>query len=559
MKLILILLIFVLLLNDRYEHIEEDIPDEVLNEASNYAIEKLCKMKGYGYKDGTCVHKTKESCLRENPGEIGEVDQEKLEKVQKKAKAMSCKALEVRKEKSIVKINVGEWAGGKCIAGDQNFKKWCLDQGMSYRPDISGVGKCKTNSKYCKRMGVYYKSGDCYRDPLQWGLEWILGTTVTRALRAPILSVVSNGMIAGEKLGKPLVRIADDIIKDISKIDVNVDPTAMKVIINSTVKEYSKLKTAQGFKNIGEIRNVKDVVGVTTNLVKGVGQTVSDFLKANRKAMSKKVFNDLEDRLENTVNLKNIKNITSFKNVDDFAVKYAEGIEEILKDFGEGIAEDLGCGKVNCDVDEYCASFGICKKKKRVGGTCEVLRGDKQCMCKSKCKFINITGNIYSQVGYCSAGKDGKTQPSSTNPGHYIPLGKVGCSSKFPCPPGYYCASSPSFEPCRKVKKPGQQCYLVGDNQRCKGKSKCRLGSLGAVCTAGRDGKNVPSKSNPGQYCALNHKGCSIVLPCPPGYTCCSSVLGCRKDCSKAILGGIEDVGKDIEKTGEKIGKALGF
>lgn len=92
--------------------------------------------------------------------------------------------------------------------------------------------------------------------------------------------------------------------------------------------------------------------------------------------------------------------------------------------------------------------------------------------------------------------------------------GDLDCKGKK-CPKGQFCDGVN----CVKKKKPGETC-TANEHVQCLCTSKCKLGGSGGRCTAGKDGINIPSATNPGHYQALCSSGCNAVTPCPPGYFC---------------------------------------
>ncbi len=169
-----------------------------------------------------------------------------------------------------------------------------------------------------------------------------------------------------------------------------------------------------------------------------------------------------------------------------------------------------------CSDTQYCNILERkCKAAENPGAGC-LARQHNQCKGESKC--------ILSSWGaHCSAGQDGINPPGSAgNPPdkHYTALGTKGCSAVIPCPPGYYCKIG--SEPCKAAQNPGAGC-LAGQHNQCKGESHCILGTRGAKCSAGRDGKNPPGiAGNPDNehYQALGYPGCGPATHCVPSYYC---------------------------------------
>tara|TARA_R100001163_G_scaffold65473_2_gene62761 strand:+ start:9543 stop:11837 length:2295 start_codon:yes stop_codon:yes gene_type:complete len=113
------------------------------------------------------------------------------------------------------------------------------------------------------------------------------------------------------------------------------------------------------------------------------------------------------------------------------------------------------------------------------------------------------------------------------------------------CGPNQYCYTVTGRGGiCLPKSKVGEACPFDSSQNPCEGESKCKpssegilalsaaaisttLGPIGPIlggraasanlglCTAGIDGKNPPSKDNPGHYIPLGMKGCSAVWPCP--------------------------------------------
>ena len=166
------------------------VTDDAINNAADYATMMLCTSAGYGFEDGRCVHIKKETCLRDHPGEYSEADQKRIEANAKKNEVLNCP--QQKGEMDLVKYRQGEWIDNTCIAPDMSFKKWCEDEGLTYKPARSGVGYCQTNKEYCeKKMVGWDKKGDggkgnCKQNPAQWVSDQIFGTTVTRGMKGVV-------------------------------------------------------------------------------------------------------------------------------------------------------------------------------------------------------------------------------------------------------------------------------------------------------------------------------------------------------------------------------------
>lgn len=173
---------------------------EAWTAASNWAMAKLCAEKGFSSKGGICFH-TQASCAA-GPGKATKAEE------------------------------YGEWADGKCVAHDQEFKKWCVSEKLTAHPSSTGVHTCVTNNPYCSAKGVSFSGGDCRVPPGQWVAEAILGTTLTRGLRwigenperaveeGARLAVDGVEYVAVDSVYRPLV---DPLIRgDVEEIPGNV-------------------------------------------------------------------------------------------------------------------------------------------------------------------------------------------------------------------------------------------------------------------------------------------------------------------------------------------------
>jgi hypothetical protein len=69
--------------------------------------------------------------------------------------------------------------GGVCIMGNEMYRKFCEDNGLTYNKQ---TGKCVTNKQYCNNRCLPFCNGDCFRPPKSWLVEQVIGTTVGRTL-----------------------------------------------------------------------------------------------------------------------------------------------------------------------------------------------------------------------------------------------------------------------------------------------------------------------------------------------------------------------------------------
>lgn len=78
---------------------------------------------------------------------------------------------------------------GLCILGNETFRQFCEDNGLTYNPKD---GSCVTNESYCLKRVLPFCNGDCYKPPVSFLTESVLGTTLGRSL-----ATMSNYGIAG--------------------------------------------------------------------------------------------------------------------------------------------------------------------------------------------------------------------------------------------------------------------------------------------------------------------------------------------------------------------------
>jgi hypothetical protein len=244
--------------------------------------------------------------------------------------------------------------------------------------------------------------------------------------------------------------------------------------------------------------------------------------------------------------------------------------ETTTKEVEDLFSKEENCGN-RCGPQQYCYTVtgkgGICLNKSKVGETCPTEM--PSCVDGSQCKISSegiaaaagtvalgaLTGGlaltfpalvtasagsraIHANLGMCTAGQDGVNAPSPTNPGHFIPLGKKGCSAVWPCPTNvktptgtvpYTCHNA--FLECQPPRKENETCDVV---RTCDKGLWC--GGVPIVCRKpGKVGDFCPldsSKCEPGLFCGANSR-CS--KPQQNG-TACVTNSACQ---SGVCLGGV--------------------
>ena len=243
--------------------------------------------------------------------------------------------------------------------------------------------------------------------------------------------------------------------------------------------------------------------------------------------------------------------------------------QTIVKDIENLSSGEENCGN-RCTTDQYCLSTlgkgGVCIPRSAPGESCPTsvknsCKGASECRLSSEgiaaavgigaavvgplaiflpgLAISTVGGgrSVSANLGKCTAGKDGKNPSSYDNPGHYLPLGNVGCSVAWQCPDGTFCKNV--FEPCQPKKKKGEWCSLV---EQCQDGLWC--GGIPVQC-------REPKKD--GDYCDRGTAGvcgpglgCGLDLKChklyPSGKNCtyddeCESGKCNSYTCTKIIQG----------------------
>ena len=422
--------------------------EDIFTNSFDYATEKICKDKGYGFKNGSCIHLSEKTCLRDHPGEISDPeDQKKLNKykqsyckqramafnpvmvnkgewlkttpaLQKKAKDARKKADELQKkanetkvksdienaEKAEVAAILAERDGtDRCQMGDELFKDWCVNRRLQFKPSKQGIGECKIDEAYCegKVLDFDAEKEDCTMGGDQVFSEVVFGTTVTRGLTS-----VTHGDFGCDK--NPCL---DD--------------------------EYCA--------GMGNCKKIKDPGGNCFTGIHNECWCDSKCIMAMTPGMI--------------------------------------GVFTAIAAAKKGILASAAAAAV--------FTGGMIGPVAKAAAIVAIKA--------SKAAIMLASAGIILESGRCSAGEDGENIPGGTNGnGHYIPGNMHGCAAWFQCPPGKYCRDATTH--CRTANPPGDTC-LTGAHSQCVGDSRCRaaitpgsiftLGGMG-ICSAGKDGQKEP-------------------------------------------------------------------
>lgn len=193
---IIIILVFVIYLyrnRNKYENMSNARVATELDDkrATKHALKNFCLNKGYKWNEYDdefmydCVY-TKEKCLKESiyPTndnqplmyfEWRESNTEDAKSIQKSSiQLLSSNAGNNSRNNVTGKID-----GGVCIAGTEEFRKFCQSEKLRYDPS---TGKCLTTKQYCLPKLMAYCNEDCFEPPGAMVLSKVVGTTIGRAL-----------------------------------------------------------------------------------------------------------------------------------------------------------------------------------------------------------------------------------------------------------------------------------------------------------------------------------------------------------------------------------------
>lgn len=185
--------------------------------ALKYALQQTCINKGYKWVElgdemsFDCKY-TKETCLKDsvyptaenkipkyyewrdsNSNDAKKVVENTLNTSSKNISVNDMSQQTLSKQAGLSSLSQTEQnildKDGICIIGNDVFRKFCEDNDLTYNPKD---GSCVTNEKYCLKRVLPFCNGDCYKPPISWVSESVLGTTLGRSL-----SAVSNYLTAG--------------------------------------------------------------------------------------------------------------------------------------------------------------------------------------------------------------------------------------------------------------------------------------------------------------------------------------------------------------------------
>lgn len=185
--------------------------DYDMKKAAKYAIEQMCKKKGYIWVQGgsefvyDCKH-SQQTCERDSIYPTPDTE-DAIPKYYEWRDINSSDAQEAAKlaeefgtgrmlsSQTGVSTNITDRdyvlnrdIGGLCILGNEPMRKLCEDEGLRY--DKSN-GKCFTTEEYCYPKQLAFCDGDCFQPPLSYISEQVFGKTIGRSLaRTGVAGVV---------------------------------------------------------------------------------------------------------------------------------------------------------------------------------------------------------------------------------------------------------------------------------------------------------------------------------------------------------------------------------
>jgi hypothetical protein len=168
--------------------------------AVKYALERLCKKKGYRWIQGgdefvyDCKH-TKETCEQESvyptpkdePLRYYEWRNNKNEEffetgeglVEYGTGRLLSASVGVGQSSDFSRKEDITRSDGVCILGNENFRNFCEKEDLRY--DKSD-GKCYTTQPYCNKRLLAFCNEDCFEPPGSMVLTKVFGTTIGRSI-----------------------------------------------------------------------------------------------------------------------------------------------------------------------------------------------------------------------------------------------------------------------------------------------------------------------------------------------------------------------------------------
>lgn len=175
--------------------------DYDMKKAAKFAIEQMCKKKGYIWVQGgqefvyDCKH-SQQTCERDSIYPTPDTD-EAIPQYYEWRDINSSEAQEAAKLAEefgtgrMLSSQLGDSTditdrdyvldrdiGGLCILGNEAMRKTCQDEGLRY--DKSN-GKCFTTQEYCYPKLLAFCDGDCFQPPLSYVSEQVFGKTLGRS------------------------------------------------------------------------------------------------------------------------------------------------------------------------------------------------------------------------------------------------------------------------------------------------------------------------------------------------------------------------------------------
>jgi hypothetical protein len=175
--------------------------DYDMKRAAKYAIEQICKKRGYIWVQGgsefvyDCKH-SKETCTRDSvyptPDkedaipqyyEWRDINSEEAQEAARLAEQFGTGRMLSSQLGDSTNITDRDYVldrdiGGLCILGNEPMRKLCEKEGLRY--DKSN-GKCFTTQEYCYPKQLAFCDGDCFQPPLSYVSEQIFGKTIGRS------------------------------------------------------------------------------------------------------------------------------------------------------------------------------------------------------------------------------------------------------------------------------------------------------------------------------------------------------------------------------------------
>jgi hypothetical protein len=170
--------------------------------AAKYAMEQMCKKKGYIWVQGgnefvyDCKH-SKQTCERDSiyptPDsedaipqyyEWRDVNSPEAQEAAKLAEEFSTGRMLSSQMGQSSDITDRDYVlnkdiGGLCILGNEAMRKMCENEGLRY--DKSN-GKCFTTMEYCYPKQLAFCDGDCFQPPVSYLSQQVFGKTLGRSL-----------------------------------------------------------------------------------------------------------------------------------------------------------------------------------------------------------------------------------------------------------------------------------------------------------------------------------------------------------------------------------------